>query len=98
MAGEHFDVIEYSDSAADQLERLVTVKAAGDVLWHFTGTARGAVEPGSFVQKLVECIAAADPWNQANLALGFPAHVAAVQLAQGRQDGLDRLSAVRTAG
>jgi hypothetical protein len=86
--------VQLSTLGADRLAELVEVRDAHAVLFHFG--ARDVMEPGSFTRALVEAIVRADPRNRGRLALGFPGHVAAVELYQGRTDGLDRLRAIAT--
>lgn len=79
---------------ADFGSKTITPDIAGQVLWHF-GSPQGR-RPGSFAQALLLAITAADPTNQARLALGFPGYVAAVQMAQRagsleQPDGMGRL-------
>ncbi|MGH3813434.1 MAG: hypothetical protein ACRDUV_13430 [Pseudonocardiaceae bacterium] len=67
----------------------ITPDIAGQVLWYY-GEVSGARRPGSFASALLAAIAAADPGNQARLALGFPGYVVAVQTIQ-RPDGVEEL-------
>lgn len=73
----------------------ISSETANHVLAHF---GRGGYEAGTFTQHLLSAISAADPANQARLALGFPELVAAVQLAQYEFDGIDRLQQIAQAG
>lgn len=82
---------QLSDAQAQLFAALVTAGDAHAVLWHFGS---GGYEPGDFTKALVEVIVRADPANRACLALGFPGLVSAVQLAQGRLDGIARLQAI----
>lgn len=82
-------VDDVDDIFADHLERLVTHPVAHHVLHHFGDTR--TMEAGSFTMALIAVIARADPENKGRLAFGFPEYVAAVTLAQGRSDGMDRL-------
>lgn len=69
---------------------VITADIAGQVLWHFGIDTPGRRRPGSFSAALLAAIAAADPGNQARLALGFPGYVVAVQTIQ-RPDGVEEL-------
>lgn len=84
---------ELSDRAADDAAGHVQPEHANAVLFHY-GPTTGLMEPGSFVQALITAIARADPYNRARLGLGFPGYVAAVRLAEGRMDGMERLHAI----
>lgn len=70
----------------------ITADAAAHVLWHYRQD--GGYEPGSFVRKLIEAITAADPINRQRLTLGFPAYVAAVQVAETNPAGFVALEAI----
>lgn len=68
---------------------------ASHVLWAFGA---GGMEPGSFTRSLIDAICKADPPNRTRLALGFPGHVAAVDLAQTSATGIDTLRTIAAAG
>lgn len=70
-------------------------ETAHHVLWHFD---RGGYQPGTFTEHLMVAVSAADPANQARLALGFPELVAAVQIAQNEPDGIAQLHQIAQAG
>jgi hypothetical protein len=78
--------------STDTAQGVITPDAAAHVLWHYKSG--GGYEPGSFVRKLIEAIAAADVVNRQRLALGFPAYVAAVNLADRSTNGLVALEAI----
>lgn len=61
---------------------------AQQVLWH-GGDSRG-LEPGSFIEKLLDAWAKADLENQARLRIAFPTLGYAVHLAQ--TEGLDAVA------
>lgn len=75
---------------ADFDSKTITPDISSQVLWYFGEPGR---KPGSFATALLTAIAAADPMNQARLAMGFPAYVAAMQMAQ-REGGIDELREV----
>lgn len=68
---------------------------ANHVLWVFGA---GGLEPGSFTRTLIDAICKADPTNRIRLTLGFPGHVAAVDLAQTSSTGITTLTAIAAAG
>jgi hypothetical protein len=77
------------------LAELVTPEIAAHVLWHFIGpTCAPAMEPGSFVARLIPAIAAADPQNRGRLYLGFPGYALAVTVAQDVDDGMEMLAEI----
>jgi hypothetical protein len=65
---------------------------ARHVLWHFGR--EGGIEPGTFIARLLDAIAAADMVNTARLAEGFPEYVAAVVGAQMDPDGITNLQKI----
>jgi hypothetical protein len=69
----------------------ITPTIAVHVLHHFDA---GGIRAGSFTVRLVDLIAHADPTNRAKLALGFGGYVAAVDLAQNRNNGIAELQAI----
>lgn len=69
-------------------------ETARHVLWTFA--CAGGYQPGSFTQKLLELLAAADVVNTAKLALAFPAETEAVRMAKGDRDGIAKLTAIAT--
>jgi hypothetical protein len=77
------------------LTELVTPEIAAHVLWHFEGSYKdGALEPGSFTQRLIAAIAAADPQNRGLLSLGFPGYALAVTVAQDVDEGMAMLQEI----
>lgn len=88
---------ELPDNLTDSLATIIDGQAAHAALWHFDRQP-GVWEPGGFTIALVEVITRADPENRARLALGFPELVAAVLLAQGRTDGIERLRKIARIG
>lgn len=62
------------ETQADRLD------AARQVLWH-NGDSRG-IQPGSFIEKLLEAWTRADQGNSARLSAAFPTLGAAVYLSQ----------------
>lgn len=73
----------------------ITPEIAAHVMHHFG--IKGGYAPGSFTRDLVMMIARADLPNRARLALGHPAYVAAVALAQDELEGAARLQAIAAA-
>ncbi|HEY6116120.1 MAG TPA: hypothetical protein VI172_09200 [Candidatus Dormibacteraeota bacterium] len=67
-------------------------ETARHVLWTFA--CDGGYQPGSFTQKLLELLAAADVVNTARLATAFPAEAEAVRMAKGDRDGIAKLTAI----
>ncbi|MGE5501263.1 MAG: hypothetical protein ACM3W4_04990 [Ignavibacteriales bacterium] len=61
------------------------------VLWHYG--ADGGYQPGSFTQKLMIAIDAADVVNKARLRACYPELVDAMNLAANREDGIRQLQA-----
>jgi hypothetical protein len=72
----------------------VTPVIACHVLHHF---GEGGYAPGSFVRDLILVIARADPQNRRLLALGHPAYVLAVGMAQA-PGGMDELREIAESG
>ncbi|MDX3354714.1 hypothetical protein PV703_15650 [Streptomyces sp. ME01-24h] len=70
---------------------IVTPETANHVLWHF---GRGGYQPGSFTQKLLELICAADLDNKAKLARVFPEYVHCVLAIEYDPDGAAQLQAI----
>lgn len=70
----------------------IGAREAAHVLWHFREP--GGVEPGNFVAKLIDAIAAADPGNRRRLGLAFPGYAVAVELALGDGSGIRVLQAI----
>lgn len=68
----------------------ITPETANHVLWHF---GRGGYQPGSFTQKLLELIAAADLDNKAKLAQIFPEYVHCVLAMEYDPNGVTQLQA-----
>jgi hypothetical protein len=66
----------------------VTPKAAAEVLWT---CGQGGCRPGAFHQRLIDAITVATSDSRELLRLGFPAYVAAVELAKG-DGGVDALT------
>jgi hypothetical protein len=69
-------------------------ETARHVLWTFA--CDGGYQPGSFTQKLLELLAAADVVNTARLAAAFPAEAEAVRMAKNDRDGIAKLTAIAT--
>lgn len=78
-----------SDYDVQVLQQRVSAREAQAVLHHYRMP--GGVEPGSFVQSLVETIARADPVNRLRLGIGFLGYVSAVYLAELTPDGIEWL-------
>lgn len=83
------DVRVYLDVALPDPQ--ITPEVANHVLAHF---GEGGYQPGSFYQDLILLIARADPTRRRRLALGEPAYVLAVSLAQNSADGVATLRAI----
>ena len=64
-------------------------ETARHVLWHYG--AQGGYQPGSFTQKLMVTIDAADVVNKARLRACYPELVDAMNLAANQEDGIRRL-------
>jgi hypothetical protein len=64
----------------------VSSETARHVLWHYG--ADGGYQPGSFTQKLMATIDAADVVNKARLRAVYPELVDAMNLAANREDGI----------
>jgi hypothetical protein len=64
-------------------------ETARHVLWHYG--AEGGYQPGSFTQKLMATIDAADVVNKARLRGAYPELVDAMNLAANREDGIRSL-------
>lgn len=89
LAGRLREIVGEGDGVAnDPSVDLISPEVAAHVLWMY---GHGYREPGSFTRLLLSTIAAADPRNRARLAAEFPAEVAAVNLATGRDNGIDVL-------
>ena len=71
----------------------ITPETANHVLWHF---GRGGYQPGSFTQKLLELICAADLDNKAKLAQIFPEYVHCVLAMEYDPDGVAQLQGIAT--
>ena len=84
--------VNYIDEhEARLLERLISPEDAHRVLWHYADDRKGLIEPGAFYKALTEAAVRADRTNRHRLATGFPGLVAALRLADVREDGLTRL-------
>ncbi|MFI8872402.1 hypothetical protein [Streptomyces sp. NPDC055243] len=70
----------------------IPAETARHVLWTFA--CEGGYQPGSFTQKLLELLAAADVVNTAKLGLAFPAEAEAVRMAKNDEDGIAKLTAI----
>lgn len=76
---------------------LVTLPIAQHVLWHFGDTNLG-LQPGTFVERLLLAMSAADGENLAKLEVAFPGYAAAFK-AVGRESwGLDWLRTMAKRG
>ncbi|WP_405558893.1 hypothetical protein OHV08_33785 [Streptomyces canus] len=64
-------------------------ETARHVLWHYG--ADGGYQPGSFTQKLMQAIDAADVVHKARLRGAYPELVDAMNLAANREDGIRQL-------
>ena len=73
-------------------QMLIKPMEARHVLWHFRQP--GGIEPGSFVTKLLEAMAAADPMNLRRLGVGFPGYGLAMTWALNDLQGFARLQRV----
>jgi hypothetical protein len=71
--------------------QVVTRSVAQHVLWCRAGDQRLGLQPGSFVDRLLSAIAAADSSNRDLLAKAFPGYVAASRALQNEPWGLDWL-------
>jgi hypothetical protein len=78
----------------DTTSLTIPAETARHVLWTFA--CGGGYQPGSFTQKLLELLAAADVVNTARLAVAFPAEAEAVRMAQNDRDGIAKLTAIAT--
>ena len=67
----------------------IAAETARHVLWHYG--ANGGYQPGSFTQRLMEAIAAADVVHTARLRVMYPELVDAMVLAGTSRDGIARL-------
>ncbi len=76
-------------------EPTITPTIAAHVLHHFDA---GGIRAGSFIVRLIDLIAHADPANRSKLALGFPGYVNAVELAQNRGSGITNLLSIAFQG
>ena len=70
----------------------VTPVQAAHVLWHFRDP-RG-YRPGSFIEKLLDAIGAADHMNRFQLFTAFPGYVTAWEMGARQANGLDQLAAI----
>ena len=70
----------------------VTQRDAAHVLWVMR--LEGGVQPGNFVEKLIEAAIVADIGNQERLSRGFEGLVAAVLMYRHLPDGVKRLQAI----
>jgi hypothetical protein len=75
---------------------LVTPGIAKHVLWHFGQKA--GVQPGRFMQLLLEAIAIADEDNERLLKASYPGLVFAVRMAQRETYGVIRLAEIAAGG
>lgn len=69
-------------------------ETARHVLWHYG--AAGGYQPGSFTQRLMEAIDAADMDNVEILRTAYPVLVTAMDMAGNDLDGLSRLLVIAT--
>jgi hypothetical protein len=76
---------------------LVTLPIAQHVLWHFGDTNLG-LQPGTFVERLLLAMSAADAENLAKLAQAFPGYVAAFWAVGHESWGLDWLRTMAKRG
>jgi hypothetical protein len=67
----------------------ISTETARHVLWHYG--ANGGYQPGSFTQKLMAAIDAADVVHKARLRSAYPELVDAMALAANREDGIRTL-------
>ncbi|MEU6552048.1 hypothetical protein ABZ915_17455 [Streptomyces sp. NPDC046915] len=67
----------------------ISAETARHVLWHYG--AEGGYQPGSFTQRLMEAVAAADVVHTARLRVVYPELVDAMVLACTYRDGITRL-------
>lgn len=70
----------------------ISSETARHVLWHY-GNPQG-YRPGSFTQKLMEAIDAADVVHTARLRSAYPDMVDAMTLAANERDGIAQLTAI----
>jgi len=75
-------------------EVVISPLIANHVLWFF-GRDEGFA-PGGFFAAFYELASRADKDNLAKLELGFPAQIAAFELARNNPDGLQQLRAIAT--
>lgn len=73
---------------------VITEDTARHVLWHYGS--KGGIQPGSFTQRLMETIDAADLVNVEQLRLAYPELVAAMLTAKNDRGGILQLQ--QTAG
>lgn len=69
----------------------IAPETARHVLWHYG--ADGGYQPGSFTQKLMQAIDAADVIHKARLRAAYPELVDAMNQAANREDGIRHLQA-----
>lgn len=73
----------------------IPFEVAAHVLFEYGA---GGYAAGSFTTKLLSLISSADPTNRARLEVGFPAYVAAVDLAENSADGIAVLTGIFDTG
>ncbi|MGW3594956.1 hypothetical protein [Streptomyces sp. NPDC005167] len=71
---------------------VITEGTARHVLWHYGS--EGGLQPGSFTQRLMEAVDAADIVHAELLRLGFPELVTAMLAAKNDLDGISRLQQI----
>ena len=74
------------------MDENITKEIARDVLGHFV--VEGGCSPGGFTSALRIGVGKADTMNRELLALGFPGYVAAMDLAQKEDTGIEQLQAL----
>ena len=81
-----------TDGMQPAVPAAITAETARHVLWHY-GRPEG-YRPGSFTQKLMQTIDAADVVHTARLRTAYPELVDAMFLAANERDGIARLTAL----
>lgn len=78
----------------DTTSPTIPAETACHVLWHYG--VEGGYQPGSFTQRLMQAVDAADVVNTARLRAAYPELVDAMSLAGSSVDGIAKLQRIAT--
>ncbi|MGH2381536.1 MAG: hypothetical protein ACRDG7_09990 [Candidatus Limnocylindria bacterium] len=80
-------------------ERCINPQIAHQVLWYYgLSDGRTGYRPGGFAEALLKAIGKADTNNRALLSLGYAGWVAACDLIERAEDGVDQLREIAGGG